>query len=94
MQKIGYEAFEDCSALKSIEIPRNVKEMGMACFWECSNLKEIVFNGDPFIEDDGFFFDMSAYSASHLLKVYAPENSKVAQWCRDKGFLVYTLADE
>ena len=44
LQKIGYEAFYNCSSLESITIPSTVTEIGADAFRSCTNLNKVVFN--------------------------------------------------
>ena len=45
VKKIGVEAFIDCSALKSIEIPSSLEIIERDAFNGCENLEEIQFQG-------------------------------------------------
>lgn len=35
--------FEDCTALESVELPKDVFAIGKSCFLNCTSLKEIIF---------------------------------------------------
>ncbi|MCQ2215901.1 MAG: leucine-rich repeat domain-containing protein [Bacteroidales bacterium] len=38
---IAYDAFFDCSGLRSVEIPSSVTEIGSSAFWGCSGLRSV-----------------------------------------------------
>jgi len=40
---IGYQAFQDCTSITSINIPENVKNIGGLAFYHCSSLTSVVF---------------------------------------------------
>ena len=44
MTEIGNEAFQNCTALTSIEIPEAVTELGAAAFKNCTALTEVRYN--------------------------------------------------
>ena len=44
LQKIGDDAFSECSLLKSITIPSSVTEIDADAFSRCSNLREVALN--------------------------------------------------
>lgn len=42
LEEIGEDAFEECSALKQVTIPSNVKTVGRAAFYSCLNLESVT----------------------------------------------------
>jgi hypothetical protein len=54
---IGYNAFNGCSGMTSIEIPNSVKSIGSCAFWGCSSLTTIeIPNGVTCIESFTFIY--------------------------------------
>jgi hypothetical protein len=47
---IGPNAFEDCSSLTSVRIPRSVSVLSGGCFAHCAKLREVVFECDFWFE--------------------------------------------
>ena len=45
VKEIGYNAFSDCKALKSILLPSTLEEIAPAAFENCTSLATIKFNG-------------------------------------------------
>lgn len=46
LQSIGVYAFEHCTGLKEIKIPKNVKSIERSAFWGCSNVERIYYNAE------------------------------------------------
>ena len=44
--EIGYDAFDSASSLRKLTIPASVTALGRYAFWKCSNLTNVVFNGN------------------------------------------------
>jgi len=44
LQKIGYQAFQNCKSLQSIKLPSTVTEIGDWAFDGCHNLNKVVLN--------------------------------------------------
>jgi hypothetical protein len=44
LQKIGAQAFDNCTSLSSIKLPSTVTEIGSCAFSGCCNLREVVFH--------------------------------------------------
>ena len=65
---IGYGAFQNCTALKSVKLPNSLKKIGGEAFGDCTALSSVTFgSGLKSIEDEGFS-DCEA-----LKKVVLPE---------------------
>ena len=47
-------AFDKCKKLERVVIPAKVKEIGRGAFYSCSELKEIIIEGTPHIEENAF----------------------------------------
>ena len=78
-------AFRLCRALTSIELPSQIKEIGLWAFRECRDLKTVRFNHDAYKEGDSSAplanIDINAFSKCLNLReiymegvVYDPEN--------------------
>lgn len=75
VEKIGAQAFGNCSSLTSFEIGSKVNYIGEGAFCGCSGLKEvIIWNTDKVIEAGGVVFDDDAYCdiyiSEHLIDGY------------------------
>jgi len=55
IDEIEPSVFNNCTSLVSIRIPESVKEIGKNSFLGCSQLEQVIFEGDPLI--DGCAFD-------------------------------------
>lgn len=52
---IGYGAFKNCTALKSVKLPNSLKKIGGEAFGDCTSLSSVTFgSGLKSIEDEGF----------------------------------------
>lgn len=52
---IGYGAFKNCTALKSVKLPNSLKKIGGAAFGDCTALSSVTFgSGLKSIEYEGF----------------------------------------
>ena len=57
-EKIGHFAFEFCSRLEEVKIPKNVEEIGYRAFGECNNATIILRKLESEfkeIEDEAFY---------------------------------------
>lgn len=73
LQSIGNYAFARCSALESITLPNSLKELGMLVFYQCDNLKEVVFNSLPKISSLAF------EELNHEVKIIVNLNGKTLE---------------
>ena len=65
---IGYGAFQDCTALKSVKLPNSLQKIGGEAFGDCTALSSVTFgSGLKSIEYDGFS------DCESLKKVVLPE---------------------
>ncbi len=55
LEKVGADAFRDCSYLTSIDIPNSVTTIGKRAFWECTSLKTIHFPRELKVIKEGTF---------------------------------------
>lgn len=52
---IGYGAFQNCTALKSVKLPNSLKKIGGEAFGDCTSLSSVTFgSGLKSIEHEGF----------------------------------------
>lgn len=56
---IDKNGFRDCKNLRSIEVPRSVKKIGMNAFWNCSKLESVVLPDEceAVVNPGGYGFD-------------------------------------
>lgn len=73
LESIGNYAFARCGSLEKIILPSSLKEVGMLVFYECDNLKEIVFNSLPKISRQTFA------NLNHEVKIVINYNDKVIE---------------
>lgn len=73
LESIGNYAFARCSSLERIVLPSSLKEVGMLVFYECDNLKEIVFNSIPKISR------LTFAELNHEVKIIINNNGKVSE---------------
>ena len=73
LTSIGAYAFNNCSALTSVTIPKNVKSIGNNAFYLCYSLADIYFDAEKFIVKKGELI-MFKKDAQH--KVLAKKDSK------------------
>lgn len=74
VKEIADEAFKDCTALETIEIPSSIVRIGSRCFIGCKNLEAITFDEDDktakyYIENDVLY--AKGESGRHLAVVPA-----------------------
>lgn len=62
LQAIGYEAFADCTYLKSVELPRSLRYIAPRAFAGCTALERIVIPEGVLTIDAGTFAGCSALS--------------------------------
>ena len=86
MESIGQEAFEGCSLLTSIEIPKSVTKIGFFAFLWCDRLVEVCNNSALVIEN-------GRCGLSRLLNVYSSNNGK-SKLSYDNDFVVYSDGEE
>lgn len=74
LKKIGYNAFDRCYSLETINIPLCVEEIDERAFMYCEGLKEITLGDNiTVIREDAF------YNCLSLEKVILSENSKITE---------------
>ena len=71
---IAKDAFERCSTIKSVTIPKGIIEIGRSAFSECTNLETITFSDTVQKVDDNAF-----YWCTKLKNVYI---SDLTAWCK------------
>lgn len=52
---LGYNAFYECSSLKTVVLPVNLKEIGSTAFYNCSSLENIIIPSNVKTIDDNAF---------------------------------------
>ena len=74
--QIGYEAFDKCSALTSVEIPNSVTTIGDSAFSKCTSLTSVeIPNSVTTIEDAAF------YGCTSLTSIEIPNSvTKIDRW--------------
>ena len=70
LEVIGNYAFARCKSLESIILPNSLKHLGMLVFYQCVNLKEIVFNSLPNISK------LALSGLTHDIKIIVNVNGK------------------
>jgi hypothetical protein len=56
LQKIGEEAFLNCTSLESVTLPSTLVEIGGDAFYSCRNLREVELNAVPqHIKSEAFY---------------------------------------
>lgn len=80
---IGFRAFKNCNALKSVSITDNVTAIGKEAFWGCTSLNIITISehvttiGDRAFDDTAFYKNQNnwengyLYISNHLIKAKA-----------------------
>ncbi|EJK58115.1 hypothetical protein THAOC_21783 [Thalassiosira oceanica] len=63
---IGEEAFQDCTALSSVNIPSTVTELGNGAFFRCSNLVDVKLNEGLQTIGENAFADCTALRSLYL----------------------------
>lgn len=69
--------FYACNSLESIEIPKNLKEIGSNAFGFCENLKSIV------IPEGVNFIGSNAFANCNKVKIYTEIASIPSGWAED-----------
>lgn len=72
--------FRDCLNLKSVVIPKNVKEVGSYSFSDCTNLKEIIFLSDETMLGKEVF-----YKCENLEIISIPKSNTILKESLFKG---------
>lgn len=62
---IAREAFRENTSIKTVYLPKSIKEIGPLAFWRCSELSEIVFSGEKID-----LIDWNAFSGCSSLKIH------------------------
>ncbi|EDR21759.1 hypothetical protein EDI_255420 [Entamoeba dispar SAW760] len=75
--KLGWNCFEGCTSLKSINIPSSIKEIGDRCFKNCSSLTSMNIPSSISKIGDGCFSECSS-----LKSINIPSSiSKIGAYC-------------
>ena len=69
VRTINTKAFQDCSKLESISIPKGVSNIGQQAFLNCSNLREITFDDDGILSS----IDKEAFQGTALQSIILPK---------------------
>ena len=72
LKTIGSNTFEDCTALKEIQWPTSLEEIGDVAFWDCLELEELDFRELKNLKKIGFCLTAQT---PNLKKVYLPANA-------------------
>ncbi len=75
--RIGGSAFEGCSSLTSIDIPKNIGFIGFRAFSDCTSLAKVIIPGSFQTEGWGMF------SGCSNLTVYAPIDSDAERYAKN-----------
>lgn len=79
-QKIGEKAFESCTSLKNIVIPKSVTEIGWSAFNGCTSLEKVYYGGTESDWESIVIVDDNA-SLLNATRYYFSENAPTAeQW--------------
>ena len=81
LQKIGYEAFEECSGLKKISIPENVKTIGNFAFCDCTGLTEVTLNKGIIEIGTGAFMRCSGVKSIIVPEGVSKMSNRVFEGC-------------
>ena len=77
--EISYYAFKDCSSLKEVNLPKNLRHLGSHSFKNCSSLKKIYFP-DSLIE----IGECAFINCTSLKVVKLPKNLIKLEYCTFK----------
>lgn len=75
VKEIGWQAFEGCDSLTSIEIPGGVTEIGDSAFYACSKLEKVTLPSTLKVVGSYAF-----KSCSNLTEVIVPEGMGKVKW--------------
>lgn len=83
VEKIGYDAFANCSGLTSISLPASITKIGEDAFRNCSGLKSIYVYAEkvPEILSDAF-----KGCDAKKCTVYVPKGTYDDYWLSDFGY--------
>lgn len=87
INRVGYNAFENCSSIKTVEITKNIRQIGKYAFYGCNNLVQFIVDedNDSFSDKDGILYNKSGsclmcYPAKKINNEYSiPEKTKRVQ---------------
>ena len=51
LEEIGFSAFEGCKLLKTVYLPKSMKFIRQGAFYNCPNLKTVIYGGNFSIDD-------------------------------------------
>jgi hypothetical protein len=54
VELIDEQAFEECTSLESVRIPRSVKEIKWRAFNKCSRLTDVTVSADTVLDEQAF----------------------------------------
>lgn len=66
---VNSDAFKNCTAIESIQLPSSITRIGSGAFFDCKNLKKIILSDKLSFIDDGVF-----YGCINLEEIIIPEN--------------------
>lgn len=74
-RSIGWDAFEDCIQLETIQIPSKISYIGASAFNYCTSLKTITFEGNSLTHIDNW-----AFSDCPIKSIYIPASVIQIGW--------------
>lgn len=93
VKRIGYGAFQRCSALKRVILPAELKEIGAYAFFECASLEEIRMPKELDSIGEGAFFGCAALRSLDLTGYSGPVDDDPFDDAFDMDLVLILLPD-